>query len=90
MANEENIIANDLSEQTDNLSEKNIGNQFTQMLVLKKRRVRTKHRHVIIKQRSISSDTLIWGSFLFGIWRTDKWGYQATQSFIRGHIGAVI
>lgn len=75
MAHEEQIIASDLAEQTDNLSERDLGNQFTQLLLLRRRKVETAERHTIVKTRTTSADT-IWG---ISTWGADVWDGDYTD-----------
>jgi len=49
-----------------------------------------KDRGARIKQKSIAGDTLIWGSPVFGIWGTGKWGNTTNISFVLGNAAAAI
>lgn len=40
--------------------------------------------NLVIKQKNIAGDTLIWGSPDYGIWGTYKWGSAASSSFVLG------
>jgi len=55
MTTEDEIISRDLAENRDDLSERDLGAQFTQLLLLKTRKAGMQERHVIIKERPIAN-----------------------------------
>lgn len=55
MPTDDEIIAGQLTEQRNNLSEKELGSQYTYLLLLRRRKVNIKHRHLIMKQKDIAN-----------------------------------
>ena len=47
-------------------------------------------RYRMIQEANIAGETLIWGSSIFGIWGTSKWGDSANISFVLGNSSAAI
>jgi hypothetical protein len=82
MAHEAEIITADLAEHTDNLSERDLGNQFSQLLLLRKRQLRPVERHVIVRERDTSEDT-IWGRFL---WGSSSWDGTYSTSYANSRV----
>ena len=50
----------------------------------------TQPRYSKIGTTNIAGDTMIWGSDIFGIWGTAKWGSTANISFVLGNPSAAI
>jgi hypothetical protein len=85
---DEDFINEQLRDKDQFKSEKDIGNQSTILLLLSKRQIAPEERSVVVQQRSISGDSLIWGSVNFGIWGDQNWGSTTEASFILGHPSA--
>lgn len=83
-------LGKELRDKNDFKTEKNIGNKKSEILFLKKRQIKPKERHLIVDQRVIASDVLVWGNEDFGVWGEDNWGSTAQASFILGNPDAGI
>ena len=65
----EDIIGQDIREKNSALSERDLGENKTMILLSTKQKAKPVHKHTIVKQRDTSTDT-IWGR---STWGTDDW-----------------
>jgi len=67
-------IGEELRDKDDFKSEKDLGNLKSMVLISSPRKVKPKHRHTIVKKKSIEGDTFILGHPTAGILGTSKLG----------------